>query len=106
MLRYAIEKIPEKQEAALPGRQSIRIIDIQHEQILFENRFVRALCSEKGLSLTIQIITALNAKVGTSIAVHRWFYATLAVTFLAAWSIVQLIDFVLLVIVFQIFSGD
>jgi len=74
--------------------------------MLFKNRFVRALCSEKGLSLTIQIIAALNAKVGTSVAVHRWFYATLAITFLAAWNLVQLIDFVLLVFDIQIFSGN
>jgi hypothetical protein len=65
--------------------------------------FVRTLCSTKDSSVNIQIVAALNAEVWTSVAVHRWFYSTLAIAFLAAWNLVQLVDFVLTLLPFNKF---
>lgn len=81
-------------------------LDIKHECILFENRSVRALCSTKNFSLNVKIVAALNAEVWTSVAVHRWFYSTLAIAFLTAWNLVQLVDFVLPLLPFYKFPGS
>lgn len=65
--------------------------------------FGRALSSTKNSSVNIQVVAALNAEVWTSVAVHGWFYSTLAMAFLADWNLVQLVDFVLTLLPFNKF---